>query len=211
MMRSKHLAAVTAATALAVAGCGSDDSEPASAGDHGRHMTATTEATGKGSGVDRAFVAAMIPHHESAVEMAEVARKQGDSEFVKRLARDIIRTQNAEIATMRREDGALAKAGVETGDLGVPEHDMGMDGDMSVLDDVDPFDRAFLEMMIPHHEGAVTMAEAELAKGQDPELKQLAREVIAAQQREIDAMRDQLRRDAGAGDGMGGDGEHSGH
>jgi uncharacterized protein (DUF305 family) len=44
---------------------------------------------------DRAFVAAMIPHHESAVEMAEIAQR-GESEFVKRLAGDIIRTQNAE-------------------------------------------------------------------------------------------------------------------
>ncbi len=49
----------------------------------------------------------MIPHHESAVEMAEVAQRQGEGAFVRGLAEDIIRTQQAEIATLRREDGAL--------------------------------------------------------------------------------------------------------
>jgi uncharacterized protein (DUF305 family) len=210
-MRYKLLAAVAAAAALAVAGCGSDDSEPAAGGEQNGHATSTQTASAA-SGVDRAFVAAMIPHHESAVEMAQIAQQRGESGFVKQLADDIIRTQNAEIATMRREDGALAKEGAKPGDLGVPEDMRGMDHDISMLEKADPFDPAFLEMMIPHHEGAITMAKAELAKGADPELKQLAQEIITAQQREIDEMRPRLGDDSGDGtDDMTGEDEHSGH
>lgn len=184
----KSLAAVIAVGAMVLAGCGDD-------GESG--------GGSKGNGTDRAFVAAMVPHHESAVQMAEIAQKRGESKFVKQLADDIVRTQNAEITTMRREDEALENAGVETGDLGVPEHGMGMDDDPATLETAKPFDRAFLDMMIPHHEGAVTMAKAELDEGGDPELKALAEDIIEAQEREIEEMRKHL------GDGGGGHG--SGH
>ena len=171
-------AAVLAAAALATAGCGDDD-DGASPGSGG-------------NGTDRAFVAAMVPHHESAVEMAQLARKRGESEFVKQLADDIVRTQTAEISTLRREDEALENAGVQPGSLGVPDHARGMEDDPEMLRDADPFDQAFLDMMIPHHVGAIEMAKAELAKGEDPELKALAEDIVTAQEREIDAMREHL-------------------
>lgn len=185
-MRTRLLAAVTAAAALA-AGCGSD-SEPKAASDSSGRAT--------GSGVDRAFIAEMTPHHESAVEMAEIAQDRGESPFVKQLADDIVRTQNAEISTMRAQDRELAAAGVKPSSLGVPEHMMGMDEDPAMLRTADPFDREFLRMMIPHHEGAVTMARAELEKGKDPELRKLAREITDAQIREIRTMRAELDKEA---------------
>lgn len=128
---------------------------------------------------------------------------------MKKLAGNIIHTQNAEIATMRREDAALSKAGVKKGDLDVAEHMMGMDGDMSTLENAKPFDPAFLKRMIPHHEGAVTMAKAELAKGKDPELKQLAQTIITAQQREIGEMRARSGTSSGSMDDMSGMDKHS--
>jgi uncharacterized protein (DUF305 family) len=51
-------------------------------------------------------------------------------------------------------------------------------------------DRDFVAMMIPHHQGAIDMATAELGSGKDPQLRRLARNIIAAQQREIRDMRD---------------------
>jgi len=166
----KILPTLVIAGALALAGCGGDE----------------------GNGVDRAFVADMIPHHQSAVAMAEIATERGESPFVKKLADDIVSSQSKEIATMRREDAGLAGAGVKTTSLGVPAHMMGMDDDPATLRSAEPFDRKFIEMMLPHHEGAVTMAKVELAKGEDPELKRLGEEIIAAQEREIAAMRAEL-------------------
>ena len=158
------------AAAIVLAGCGGED---------------------PGNATDRAFAAEMVPHHESAVDMAEIALERGESPFVKRLAADIVRTQKAEIETLRREDAELADAGVQKGKLGVPGHMMGMDGDTAMLKTAEPFDAAFIEMMIPHHEGALVMAEAQLEKGSDPELQTLAREIMAAQKREIADMRKQ--------------------
>jgi uncharacterized protein (DUF305 family) len=183
-MNRKIVPALLAAVALVFAACGDDESD-------------SGEDTAAGNGVDRAFVADMIPHHESAVEMAKIARKRGESEFVKDLADDIVRTQTAEIRTLRTEDEQLDIAGVEKGDLGVEEHMKGMEDDPAELRSAEPFDEAFLEMMITHHEGAIEMARAELEKGGDAELKALAQDIIDAQQREIDEMREHLG-DAGA-------------
>jgi uncharacterized protein (DUF305 family) len=196
-MHVRFFAALAAVVALTATACGSD-----------QQTTTENSREASGNGVDRAFVAEMIPHHASAVEMAEMARTRGESDFVKQLADDIIRSQNEEIATMREKDAQLAQAGVERGELGVSGHQTGMDMDLSALETADPFDDAFLRMMIPHHEGAVTMSRAELERGSDGELEQLAREIIEAQEREIGDMRREL------GDGAGGtdtDDEHGSH
>lgn len=99
-MRSyKSLAAIAAGLALAVAGCGSDEPE----GGAGAAGVA-------GNGVDRAFAVAMIPHHDSAVTMAEIAQERGESRFVKSLADDIVGSQNAEIEILRAQDAELEQA-----------------------------------------------------------------------------------------------------
>ncbi len=185
-MNRNFLPALLAAGTLAFAACGDDDSDDGGA--------ATS-----GNGVDRAFVAEMVPHHESAVEMAKIAQKRGESRFVKDLADDIIGTQTAEIRTLRSEDEQLDIAGVQKGDLGLEEHMKGMDDDPAQLRSAEPFDEAFLQMMIPHHEGAIEMARVELEKGGDKELKALAQQIIDAQQREIAEMRAHLG-DSGTAD-----------
>lgn len=185
----KILSALAVAGALFSAGCGDNDSSEDSA----------SQAAG-GNPVDRAFVADMIPHHESAVQMAQIAQRGGSSKFVKKLADDIVKTQNAEISTMRAADRRLKSAGVKEGSLGVPEHMMGMDDDPASLKAATPFDRAFIRMMIPHHEGAIAMAKAEIEKGKDTELKKLADDIVEAQQREIGEMREHLGEEGAVGE-----------
>jgi uncharacterized protein (DUF305 family) len=185
------MVAVLAIVGMAGAGCGSDEA-PSSAA--------------KGNGTDRAFVAAMIPHHESAVKMAAIAEGRGESDFVKELASNITDTQTEEIALMRAQDAELAKAGVKAGELSVEDHMMGIDEDPAMLQKADPFDDAFIKMMIPHHEGAVEMAQEEVDKGEDPELVELAQNIVDAQQREIDQMVAHSKNQASEGHSGGHDG-----
>ena len=139
---------------------------------------------------DRAFVAEMIPHHESAVDMAELAQQRGRHPEVKELAEAIVKDQNAEIDTMKAMAAEMDKAGVKPGDLGMDADHMGMGGDMADLEKAKPFDREFIDVMIPHHQGAIRMARAEIAKGRNPELKKIAHAIVDAQTSEIDEMND---------------------
>lgn len=193
LFHASRLAAGVVVVGLALSACGSDDTSSGSSAQNAG-----------GNGTDRAFVADMIPHHESAVEMAKIAERRGQSTFVKTLADDIIRTQNAEITTMQTIASKLESAGVKPTSLGVPEHQMGMDADTSTLRTAKPFDRAFIDMMIPHHQGAIRMARVELANGSDAKAKQLATQIVAAQAREIDAMNDHRTEAFGAASPAGG-------
>jgi uncharacterized protein (DUF305 family) len=141
-----------------------------------------------GGGIDRAFVSEMIPHHEAAVEMAKMAQGRAQHPEIERLAAAIIRTQNAEIQRLKGLGARLEQAGVEEGDLGIPEDEMGMSHDSTMLETAKPFDREFIDMMIPHHQGAIRMARVELAEGENPEVKRLAQAIMDAQTKEIDEM-----------------------
>jgi uncharacterized protein (DUF305 family)/uncharacterized cupredoxin-like copper-binding protein len=158
---------------------------------------------------DLAFIDMMTQHHEGAVAMAKVALERGEHEEIRTLAQGIIDTQDAEIAhlqTWRAEwypdappvtmSDMMQRQGMSHMMPGMAElmqsmGSMHMDSatDMAALCSVtDSFDRAFIDMMIPHHESAIMMAQVALANAKHQELKDLAREIIDAQQREIDQM-----------------------
>ena len=161
-----------AAAAVVVGACGGDDESGSSAA---------------ANGTDRAFVAEMVPHHESAVEMAKVAQEKAQHDEVKKLADAIIQAQNAEIETMNALAAQMDKDGVEKGDLGMKMESMNM-SDMSMLENAKPFDREFIDMMIPHHQDAIVMARMELEEGKNADAKKLAKAIIDAQTKEIDEM-----------------------
>jgi uncharacterized protein (DUF305 family) len=192
MKRIATLLAVLAGAATLLAGCGGDDN-----GDSGSPSV-------KGNGVDRAFAEQMVFHHRLAVQMAELARVRATSAEIRELAQNIIVTQNREISQMNRVMTQLDRAGVTAGDLGVPEHMRGTDTDLAELRTANPFDRAFIDEMVPHHEGAITVARAELTRGENPTLRRLASAIIAAQQREIEEMRAHRAREFGSAEPAGG-------
>ena len=64
-----------------------------------------------------------------------------------------------------------------------------MSRDMAAAPMTGDADRDFTAMMIPHHQGAIDMARYELANGKDPALRRLARDIVAAQEKEIAAMK----------------------
>lgn len=64
-------------------------------------------------------------------------------------------------------------------------HKKMMDGMTAMKSTGDP-DKDFAMMMVPHHQGAIDMAEVELKYGKDPQLKKMAQEIIEAQKKEIE-------------------------
>ena len=181
----KLLGPVALMLALGLAGCGEEaTTTPSSTADN-----ATTEKREiAGNGIDRAFVREMVPHHRSAVEMAALANQYSNRPEVKQLAQAITATQNAEIRQMQSLDRRFADAGVTRRSLDLSMHQMGMHMDPAGLRRARPFDRAFLDVMITHHEGAIRMAQVQLARGKNRTVKRMARAIVHAQTTEINQM-----------------------
>jgi uncharacterized protein (DUF305 family) len=68
------------------------------------------------------------------------------------------------------------------------EHAMGTDMDAAALETAQPFDRELIDMMIPHHQGAIRMAHMELADGANVDVKRLAEAIVDAQSKELEQM-----------------------
>lgn len=157
------------------------------------------------------FARDMQTHHAQAVEMSMIIRDRTDDEEIRRLAYDIALTQQQQIGQMA---GWLTLWGLpQTGttppmtwmqaDPGMTGHEMGgqpadpgtMPGmagpaDVQALADADgeEAETRYLELMIAHHGGGVTMAQAILDASDDPVVTRLARTIVTSQQAEIDAM-----------------------
>jgi len=152
-------------------------------------------SSGHGGSPEATFAEMMIPHHEQAMVMADLALANNAGPEVAALAIKIQSTQGPEIEQMR---GILARLGVEeTHSHG--DHDMPGMLTSEQLDALgtatgDSFDQLFLTGMIEHHEGAIVMAEDVLGQTEDPEVRSLAEAIIVAQIAEIEEMRALLAR-----------------
>ena len=162
-------AALLAVAAVLVAGCGSGSSRA-------------------GNSTDAAFLADMTEHHQAAIDMAKIAKTRAEHQEVRKLADDIVDVQQAEITVMRAISDDLEHSDIEGGHMGMSQKDMGMSMDPDALKTAKPFDRAFIDAMVPHHEGAISMAQRELAKGTQPALRKMAKDIISAQTEEIAEM-----------------------
>jgi uncharacterized protein (DUF305 family) len=149
---------------------------------------------------DLRFIDAMTLHHRGAIAMAKEAEQKSQRPEIKKLARNII------VAQSREENELLQKwrkawypqANAEPVAYGgegksvVPMSNEQQQS-MAMLEDLgsaDPeFDLRFMNAMIAHHEGAVTMAQDALNKSKRPEIKKLAQEIIDSQQAEINQMK----------------------
>ena len=164
---------------VALAGCG----QSAGSDDH--------------NDADVTFAQGMVPHHEQAVEMADMVDGAEASPEVVALAGKIEKAQQPEIDQM---NGWLEEWGAD--DSGHAhgsddeDHEQGHDGmmseaDMTALGTLSgaEFDEAWLTMMIEHHEGAVRSAQTEVADGKHPDAIALAKNIITSQQGEIDQMK----------------------
>jgi uncharacterized protein (DUF305 family) len=176
-------AVLLGATIFLLAACGGDDPSGSAGG-----TTAAADVA-----FDRAFIDAMVPHHQSAIEMAKAAKDAGlgEPELVE-VADAILATQQREIDRMKQwrgewygsseidPDGAAA--------LDLTGEQMGMSHDADELHDSADVDADFARMMIAHHEGAVLMARRAEDRAEHRELKELAEDIVEAQEREIEVM-----------------------
>lgn len=198
--RTLALPGLALTAVLTLAACGNDeDAVPPSA----QESTATDEAAATqtqaaaNNDADVTFATQMIPHHAQAIQMADMALAS-DGTTLTELAEQIKAAQAPEIETMSQwltGWGEEVPDGADMGSMDMGSMDM---GGMMSQDDMDSlmqmqgggFDAMWLQMMIEHHEGAIEMAQTEVAQGQYPDATALAEQIITAQQAEIEQMQD---------------------
>jgi uncharacterized protein (DUF305 family) len=132
----------------------------------------------------------MVPHHQGAIAMAEVALKNAQHEEIIQLSRKIISSQQAEIEelkSIKQEEFGTSNVPMELNQEQM--RSMGMMMDPQQLANKEPFDKAFIDAMIPHHRSATEMAEVASEKSENARIKELAGDVINAQKREIEQMK----------------------
>ncbi|WP_370291020.1 DUF305 domain-containing protein [Nocardioides sp.] len=207
--------ALTAVLALSTAACGGHDGSHSPAKGEGA-SSSSVPASEPFNTADITFATDMIQHHAQALVMVDLTQGRTLSAATSRLVEAIREAQTPEIETMTgwlrtwdRPVPATVRDHVNGG------HSMegmdGMDGmdhggahdsmpsmpgmmsqqqmdDLAASSDAD-FERLWLQMMLEHHEGAVTMARTEVKQGEDADAVALARSIIASQSAEIDQMR----------------------
>lgn len=169
--------------------------------EHGGGHSTTTAPSASPSAADRndadvAFATNMIPHHQQAVEMAQLAVERAITPEVKSLAERIQAAQQPEIDQMTAWLKAWGAPSPSAGEHGGHGSMPGMmtDEQMNQLRQTagSKFERQFIVMMIEHHEGAIEMARTELQDGANADARALAQRIIDAQQAEITEMQTML-------------------
>ena len=191
---------VALATALFVSAC----SEPAgsSSDSHTDHQNSDEPVvTGQPAGYnadDVAFATNMIPHHQQAVDLSALVPDRSTNPEVTKLASDIAAAQGPEIETMKVflvqwNENPDTKTGSGHGGHGAMQG-MVDEATMARLESLKgaEFDTLWLQSMIGHHQGAIEMAKAEVANGENVDAKGLANDIITTQQAEIGQMKQML-------------------
>jgi uncharacterized protein (DUF305 family) len=173
----------------------------------GGYPTLSTDSTVSRQGLmpvslDRHFIEQMIPHHEDAVSMSDLALTKAEHPELKLLAQNIKRDQTVEIGQMREwyaswygTDVPEFAGGMMGGGMGRGMM-MGALGDATDLDALKSsksFDKEFIEQMIPHHQMAIMMAQMLLSGTDREELRTLGANIVRSQSAEIGQMREMYK------------------
>jgi uncharacterized protein (DUF305 family) len=169
----------------------------------------TAPRAGGGNGIDRAFLAEMIPHDRFGLAMAKVARSRSSRPQIRRLANTIMGTRRTEISSMRRMARRLEDVGVREEPLGIPMHEQGMDGERQIGSRWS--DRTFIDAMIRHHQGAIRMARVVIEQGEAGDLRAVAKAIVRMDAKEIEDMNAWRRRWYGRSSPAGGVAEAKSH
>lgn len=194
-------AAVTAA-AIALAGCTINIDVPGNSDRSDKSASSEVNEAGF-SQRDLMFAEMMIPHHEQAVEMSQLAASRTSNAEVLSLAKQIEAAQAAEITQMQRwidssvasaaSDGGMGMEGMDPMDHGMGMGGMLTDEQMTALENASgaEFEKLYLEGMIQHHEGAISMARM-VTNSNNAEAKKLGDAIVKTQTAEIEKMQQML-------------------
>src|SRR5882757_1029139 len=158
----------------------------------GESSTAPDAQAPKHNAADVTFAQKMIPHHQQALDMAAMVPPRTTNRELIVMAKHIALDQQAQIDTLQR---LLQQWGEPAAEDHMGHGGMDMDGmvDAATMDrlpalkDTD-FDELWLRSMIVHHQGAVAMAEPEIAQGENPTAVRMAKVIVDWQQLEIGRM-----------------------
>ncbi len=185
----------TAAALVAMTACGSSDNSEVSDAPTTTQAAVVTSAATEFNDADVTFAQGMIPHHEQAIEMAEIALDPTvqASDQVRDLATRVKQAQDPEIELLSSWLTAWSQPIQMDTSAG---HDMSsMEGMMSADEMTGlasttgaEFDGLWMNMMIRHHQGAIAMATTVQSDGGNADAIALAGQIISAQQAEIDEM-----------------------
>jgi uncharacterized protein (DUF305 family) len=165
-------------------------------------LAACAGITGGDPSIDRAFIDMMVPHHEAAVAMAEIALERAEHPELRELAQEIIDAQSAEIGQLREwreqwfgssDTPSMAEMpmlpGMSMAGHAMSGATMDMGQEVDGLRSAEPFDRLFIDAMIRHHEQAVEAAQIVLEETDRAEIRELGEAIIEAQTAEIEQLR----------------------
>jgi uncharacterized protein (DUF305 family) len=143
--------------------------------------------------VDARFIVMMIPHHEGAIAMAELALQRSKRPEIRALAERIRTSQSQENAQMRRWYRQWYGTDVPAWGIGSGHGmgmglGMGMGTSLEALKSAPDFDRAFIEQMIQHHRMGVMMASHAEWNTRHPQLRELEAAMVRVQSQEIEQM-----------------------
>jgi uncharacterized protein (DUF305 family) len=151
---------------------------------------------------DRVFIGQMIPHHQDAIDMANLALERAEHPEIRQLAENIIRDQSKEISWMRDwyrawygtdvpvYPGAVVGGVMNRGGSSSGMMRDGMGGSMTDLEQLrnaTQFDKEFIEQMVPHHQMAIMMARMTL-NSDHQEMRELGSSIIRSQSAEVEQM-----------------------
>ena len=139
---------------------------------------------------DLQFLDSMSMHHEHGIEMARVGSEKADSDALRTLAgsMSIHLTEEVEQMQALRERWYRGAADARNMELPGAAFMRSMDASLMTEKSGQAFDVAFVDMMVPHHQGAIAMARDAMVKAEHAEVKALARAIAEREQREIERL-----------------------
>ena len=166
-------------------------------------MMTKMDAEKMAGNTDHDFAHMMMAHHQGAVDMAALELKEGKDATLRALAEKISTDQKRELQALEqiatRLDGAPGNyKPTDPTDPFTSKMKASMDGMMKNMGQpTGNIDQDFALLMIPHHQSAIDMAQAEIAHGRDTKLKEMAQQMITEQKKEVEQLKAWQAKNAG--------------